>query len=332
MDNKFLFQVAHLSWQGGAILGLLFLGVFLSQLAERRIIKFLPRDLIFTVLGLLCPLLGIVSSKELYKAGVNQAILFALGLWILEKANFSIPLLKQLRSQADIPNKEGIAKLQFGAKSALFAQDSDSAQIAYSQSSLSIGAENKPVQKSSNLASKVSFATPSKKWRGPLVFLLFLGAVIVVCAKMPIGTTFFCMGLVILSVRPFSLKKAFCEEFPLPLLLEIFSAYIFLFATQNSGISQWVASLVKGWSTPILLFLFFVSAQALSYFIPRFLTFLMLFSVVLALFSIPVQVFLFGVCIAIATAISIFVKCTSQEIPFLIRIALIFVLFSTSFS
>ena len=58
-------------------------------------------------------------------------------------------------------NKEGVAKLQFGAKSALFAQDSDSAQIAYFQSSMSICAESEPVQNSSNLASKASFATPS---------------------------------------------------------------------------------------------------------------------------------------------------------------------------
>ena len=56
---------------------------------------------------------------------------------------------------------EGIAKLQFGAKSALFAQDPDSAQIAYSQSSMSICAETGPAQKSSNLASKASFAIPS---------------------------------------------------------------------------------------------------------------------------------------------------------------------------
>ena len=59
---------------------------------------------------------------------------------------------------------EGVAKLQFGTKSALFAQDSDSAQIAYSQSSMSIFAETESVQKSSNLASKASFATPSSKF------------------------------------------------------------------------------------------------------------------------------------------------------------------------
>ena len=56
---------------------------------------------------------------------------------------------------------EGVAKLRFGAKSALFGQDPDSAPIAYSEPSMSIGAETGPAQKSSNLASKASFATPS---------------------------------------------------------------------------------------------------------------------------------------------------------------------------
>jgi len=56
---------------------------------------------------------------------------------------------------------EEIAKLQFGAKSALFVQDPDSAQIAYPKSSMSICAETGPAQKSSNLASKASFAIPS---------------------------------------------------------------------------------------------------------------------------------------------------------------------------
>jgi len=54
-------------------------------------------------------------------------------------------------------------KLRFGAKSALFAQDSDSEQIAYSQSSMSICAEIEPAQKSSDVASKASFAIPSIK-------------------------------------------------------------------------------------------------------------------------------------------------------------------------
>jgi len=56
---------------------------------------------------------------------------------------------------------EGIAKLQFGAKSVLFVQDPDSAQIAFSKSSMSICERNGPAQKPSNLASKASFAIPS---------------------------------------------------------------------------------------------------------------------------------------------------------------------------
>jgi len=50
------------------------------------------------------------------------------------------------------------AKLRFRAKSALFAQDLNSAQSAYSQPSMSICAEIKPERKSSNLVSKASFA------------------------------------------------------------------------------------------------------------------------------------------------------------------------------
>ena len=58
--------------------------------------------------------------------------------------------------------REGIAKLRFGSKSALFVQDPDSAQVAYSQSSMSTCAETGPAQKSSNLASKANFASASK--------------------------------------------------------------------------------------------------------------------------------------------------------------------------
>ncbi len=49
----------------------------------------------------------------------------------------------------------------FGAKSVLLEQDPNSAQIAYSHSNMSICAECGPAQKSSNLASKASFATTS---------------------------------------------------------------------------------------------------------------------------------------------------------------------------
>lgn len=56
---------------------------------------------------------------------------------------------------------EGVAKTQFGAKSALLPSDSNSSQIVYPKSDMSICNEVEPLAKSSNLASKAIFATPS---------------------------------------------------------------------------------------------------------------------------------------------------------------------------
>ncbi|MCE5317161.1 MAG: ribonuclease HII [Parachlamydia sp.] len=61
------------------------------------------------------------------------------------------------------PFKEGVAKLQFGDKSALLPADARSAQVAYLHPSMSTCAESEPLAKSSNLASKASFSTPSKE-------------------------------------------------------------------------------------------------------------------------------------------------------------------------
>jgi len=56
---------------------------------------------------------------------------------------------------------EEIAKLQFGAKSALLSPDSDSPQLAYGQPDVSTCGEREPTPKSSNLAREASFAIPS---------------------------------------------------------------------------------------------------------------------------------------------------------------------------
>jgi|GEM_PF-261843 len=69
--------------------------------------------------------------------------------------------LKYMWKNAQCLPVEGIAKLQFGPKSALFVPDSSSAQNAYSQSSMSFCAEAEPAQKSSNLSSKANLAIPS---------------------------------------------------------------------------------------------------------------------------------------------------------------------------
>ena len=97
--------------------------------------------------------------------GIGALLLDGLGdtirVSLTEDPWHEIDTCKRLRSFSQ-QNKEGIAKLQFGAKSALFVQDTDSAQIAYSKSSMSICAETGPAQKSSNLASKASFVMPSE--------------------------------------------------------------------------------------------------------------------------------------------------------------------------
>jgi hypothetical protein len=86
----------------------------------------------------------------------------SLQLIIASDAIQKLPELMRFYRSVPAQTQEGIAKLQFGAKSALFAQDSDSAQIAHSQSSLSMCAETEPAQKSSALTSKASFAIPSQ--------------------------------------------------------------------------------------------------------------------------------------------------------------------------
>lgn len=88
---------------------------------------------------------------------------------------------------------------------------------------------------------KERFTVPVRRKGWIALFLLCIA----ICATFftaAIGTVFLIAGLLSLLVRPFSIKKAFCEEFPLPLLLAIFSAAIFLIAIQNSGLSEWAFS------------------------------------------------------------------------------------------
>lgn len=104
-------------------------------------------------------------------------------------------------------------------------------------------------------------------------------------------------------LRPFSLKKTFREQFPLPLLLEIFSAAIFFFAMRNSGLSQWCASSIYGASPFIFLPLFFFIGHIAAHFMPRPIAFAMLFSIAFSLCATQsTQLFCLGTNIGIATA------------------------------
>ena len=100
--------------------------------------------------------------------------------------------------------------------------------------------------------------------------------------------------------RFFPRAKTIREKFPLPLLLEIFSAYLFYFACKNSGLDHWISFFLKGLPFWAFLILSFLSAQALAFSMPRPVAFALLFSLVLSLFSGP---FLFVATVSIAASL-----------------------------
>ena len=105
------------------------------------------------------------SPLEPFKATLFALVIDSLNLCLLPNAMRlrDVPASQLFCEMEFLFPYEGIAKPQFGSKSALFVQDPDSAQNAYSQSSMSFRTETGPAQKSSNLASKASFAIPSYK-------------------------------------------------------------------------------------------------------------------------------------------------------------------------
>ena len=81
-------------------------------------------------------------------------------------------------------------------------------------------------------------------WKKIIVILLFFGSIVSVLTGVPIGTAFLSAGVILLLIRPFALKKALRDEFPLSPLLEIFSAYLFFLSMQSSGLHTWIASFI----------------------------------------------------------------------------------------
>jgi hypothetical protein len=459
MDNALL--VTHLSWQGGIVLGLLFLSVFLAQFIES-----FPKDLIFTFAALLSPLFGIVSSKELYHASVNQAILAVLGLWVIGKASAQQGLFHTIIPWLVQVKKENLlSRIIFFLQTAFFGaflhhryfpliilrwmaqrfEKSDSSVLGFPFAYLFlIGGFATVIGTSSNMIflSLYSIAIPEvisqffaflplailpillallllvifhkafrkifpqfleaptcavippdslligkkterltvlregkllsdspklasgdlvlfgkgpvnplfsqlivfnstlirTRWKAWVTLFLFLAAIISTFFTVAIGTAFFVAGLLLLLFHPFSMKKTFREEFPLPLLLEIFSASIFFFAMRNSGLSGWVATFIDGKPPVIFLTLFFFLAQIAAHFMPRPLAFAVIFSVAFSLLSgQPAQLLIAGANIAFASAIPLFGGPKTDEIAISrgmsgssqvgIRIALILILF-----
>ncbi len=459
MENALL--VTHLSWQGGAVLGLLFLSIFLAQL-----IKSFPKDLIFTFAALLTPLFGAVSSKELFHAGVSQAILAVLGLWMIGKAceqqglfHSIVPWLMQVKQD------NLLSRIMFLLQTALIGaffhhryfskatlrllaqrfEKADSSILGFPfaylllaggfataigtpsniiflslysiavpeavshffaflplavlpilltlltvtifhkvfrtifphflethncavipPDSLLIGkTTDLPVFREGwSLSGKTKLASGDLilfdkgpihhlsqliafsptiirvKWKAWVALFLFLAAIAATYFAVAIGTAFFVAGLVLLLFHPFSIKKTFRDKFPLPLLLEIFSATIFFVAMRNSGLSQWIASFVN-WGCPFLFFLFFFfCSQIAAHFMTRLLALAALFSIAFFLFSgHPAHLLIAGANIAFASAVPLFgqpktdgaaiSQGISRKSPLVMRFALILILFAS---
>lgn len=180
----------------------------------------------------------------------------------------------------------------------------------------------------------------TRLWKKIIIVLCFLGAIGSTLVDIPIGSAFFVAGLILLCIHSFPIRKTFQEEFPLPPLLEIFSAYIFFIAMQNSGLSNWLASLISVRSPSLILTLFFFITQLLSHLMPRPVAFSIPFSIALTLFSNhPAQLLLIGINIAFAAALPLFGTPLMDEIAISnaisgraalsIRILLILVLFAS---
>lgn len=149
-----------------------------------------------------------------------------------------------------------------------------------------------------------------KKWT---VVGLFLGALFAVFCGMAMGNAFLLAGILALVIRAFPLKETFANEFPLPALLEIFSAYVFFYAMQGSKLNASLASLVAYSSAWVLLPLAFILAQLLAHFMPRPIAFASLFSIALAAVFHPAELLLIGVNLAFATAVPLFGKPLTDE-------------------
>jgi hypothetical protein len=427
MDNA-------LNWRGAVVLGLLLAPIVISKIAKR-----IPLDLLFTVSALLTALCGIVSSKQLYQSGFNQAVFTMLGLWVIGKAmqqqgvfhacipfifpvkkrklsNYILfffqialfgaffhhryfststlqPLLREAEkkkadlkmygfafgallligglataigaptnilfsalfsSLMEVPSSDLFVFLPFAILPIVlsfclffllrkklerpFSQFIDAGACALiPPDSLLIGKVQKetiiregtsiskttPLQSGDlilftrtgarNLFSQVvlfiSAVPSSASWKKIVTMGLFFSAILLTFFGWQIGTAFLLAGVLSLAIRPFSLKKIFQEEFPLSAFLEFFSAYVFFFAIQSSGLNAWIASYFPSTSALFLLCSFYILGQIAAHLMPRPIAFVAIFSIAQVLLNAHLaQLLLVGVNVAFAAALPLFGK------------------------
>ncbi len=90
-----------------------------------------------------------------------------------------------------------------------------------------------------------------------------------------------CLWAIAAAFRP----KTWFQKFPLPLLLEIFSAYLFYFAIKNTALDSSAAAPLQNLPEWSLFGLLFLAAQALSFLMPRPIAFAILFSIGVSLLA-----------------------------------------------
>lgn len=270
-----------MSWQAVAVTSLL-----LSSILFSNFIKRFPRDLIFTITGLLTAVAGIISSGKIYQSLTSQAILTAVGFWLFGRALgapstfFSHRLLVNCILLASL----FVSKISIAIVLFLF---------------------------SLFLLHEGQFKFEGRKLRQTiLVLLIYLAAAIMTIAGLPIGTTFFFTGMAILLIRPSPVKEVFRKEFPLPGLLDLFSAYLFFFAINSSGLNRIAADLIPAnWPFIPTLTLFVLAAQGISFLMPCTVAFSILFSIALSFFSgHPDQIVISGTVLAFFTTLPFFLN------------------------
>ena len=136
-------------------------------------------------------------------------------------------------------------------------------------------------------------------WKAYALLLLLAGALAVISLGSSIGTSFFCAGLALLLFRPFPIHQTFRQKFPLPLLLEIFSAYLFYFALHNTGIDAWMGSFFQDFPFWAFLLASFLAAQAFAFAMPRPVAFAVIFSTARVLLAGPL-LFIAGATVALS--------------------------------
>lgn len=315
----YLFLIGGLATTIGVPINLLFLTLYtsLSKDVPSSLFAFFP----FALLPILLSLFLFLLFKSLFRKPFSQFI--DAGTCVTVPADSL--LIGKAASSTTIREGKSISK-------ATFLQSGDLLVFAHAPTSRTPIAQLIPF---------VNTVLSGIRWKKITIVLCFLGAIGSTFIGVAIGTAFLAFGLLLLCIHPFPLKAAFQEEFPFPLLLEIFSGFLFFFAMQTSGLDLWLSSYLPFHSPFALLPLFFILTQIAAHLMPRPIAFTVLFSIAHALFQAHLaQLLIIGINIAFAAAIPLFGKPQVDEMaistaingraPLAFRALLIFILFGST--